>query len=637
VILIGLDGWNLHVNSLLDRENYTITSNPHSFLVLTCGETVNFDFFDVLSIKLSLAQKLTGDLRSAAGKRQGHQKTPSFIESLIYDCLSEENRNPKKHLPKGGFTDVGKHTGGNERDTVVSLIQAGLQYEFNDGDLFEKTLLTLHIGILENLMDSKSHVEIFTLREICHHICEKIGLGILRLDQSASYFKGFLTRFERGVAKLKSAVNTTQTEKQKQYSLSEKDEFSLPRSNLPSRTEYLELLYKHDALNSSIYTSHYSKVLARYFEFERPIEHFGIQEFRNWLRKTVKRLKTRNLAPAVIYSVEDFVYQKINLVKKDAVVDLTDDDFSALQDIAKDYCQTIDNWRERDSNLSALKSNFLSSKIIITWFLTCLLHKHLCQEYPLLNDFNFPLDAEILRYVTVFNRKLCKIYNTVVDYIRSQKKNKQMAFSGLDLNGNFNFAFEFARKSKEMVQIYKMELAAAAERTKNRWYNILEKQRLYKSLKAEHDDLVKKMDSLNGGTSRERSLIEGKINNIGQILQNTRQAPAPITNPLPNEEYWAMVVIFFLFIPSKFRIFQHVVYFGQSTLLPTDPWNQSLPEALSSIIQYSGDYVCWSTYYRSNGGLFDVFGDDILIGLLLRTPTKLGSVNVDHIKSVFIE
>ena len=101
---------------------------------LPAGEVPQADLsrlLDVLQQRLEEAQKKRGDQRSAAGGKQGHQKTPSFILALVQDAVEATkagadvkegseaalHESEGRRQPRGGFTDVGKHTGGAARDT----------------------------------------------------------------------------------------------------------------------------------------------------------------------------------------------------------------------------------------------------------------------------------------------------------------------------------------------------------------------------------------------------------------------------------------------------------------------------------------------------------------------------------------
>lgn len=62
-------------------------------------------------------------MRSAAGGEQGHQRTPAMIEAVLKDAKAAVNGEEQTHIPGGGFTDVGLHTGGERRDIAWPLVR----------------------------------------------------------------------------------------------------------------------------------------------------------------------------------------------------------------------------------------------------------------------------------------------------------------------------------------------------------------------------------------------------------------------------------------------------------------------------------------------------------------------------------
>ena len=71
--------------------------------------------------------KRHGDKRSAAGGKQGHQRTPAFIHAILKQSL-DNNTSSDEMQPLGGLTDVGLHTGGEKRDTCYSLVRSVFQW-----------------------------------------------------------------------------------------------------------------------------------------------------------------------------------------------------------------------------------------------------------------------------------------------------------------------------------------------------------------------------------------------------------------------------------------------------------------------------------------------------------------------------
>lgn len=80
--------------------------------------------FTHLRQALMKASQRHGSSRSAADGKQGHQRTPAMIGALLEDAKAALH-SPilPEHLPAGGFTDVGPHTGGSPRDTAWPLVR----------------------------------------------------------------------------------------------------------------------------------------------------------------------------------------------------------------------------------------------------------------------------------------------------------------------------------------------------------------------------------------------------------------------------------------------------------------------------------------------------------------------------------
>jgi len=101
------------------------------------------DFQAEITTRLSEASELKGGNRSAVNGAESHQKTPSFLRSLLQNAIQTvvnrqaipdkgedlPDRDAEKQLdkaPQGGFTDVGLHTGCKPRHTTWPLVCAVL-------------------------------------------------------------------------------------------------------------------------------------------------------------------------------------------------------------------------------------------------------------------------------------------------------------------------------------------------------------------------------------------------------------------------------------------------------------------------------------------------------------------------------
>ena len=103
------------------------------------------------SSKLAAAQMKRGNERSAAGGKQGHQKTPAFIHAVYREAFGSENQ-----APRGGWTDVGMHTGGQEsRPTawpVVTSALCQLLTSSSSTKLFEKIIAYFGLYVCEEIL-----------------------------------------------------------------------------------------------------------------------------------------------------------------------------------------------------------------------------------------------------------------------------------------------------------------------------------------------------------------------------------------------------------------------------------------------------------------------------------------------------
>jgi hypothetical protein len=133
----------------MTQQEYTARSGGHKVLSIgSVPRAASANFFQVFNASLVKAQQRKGDKRSAANHKQGHQKTPAFIVALLTqtqqidwmkmaDSLESGQPQGNEELllipqtpevaPRGGFTDVGLHTGGKARNTPWPLVQAVIQ------------------------------------------------------------------------------------------------------------------------------------------------------------------------------------------------------------------------------------------------------------------------------------------------------------------------------------------------------------------------------------------------------------------------------------------------------------------------------------------------------------------------------
>lgn len=143
--LISLDLHKFQTNSKLSvgQYSYIDTAVATDCVVLhigTCTLDELPDRENAFRSLLSSVQSRTGDRRSARDGKQGHQRTAAFIHALYRQVFTSV-----EELPRGGFTDVGLHTGGEPCSTsgplvLFALRQILLDYEAHDESISSDSL-----------------------------------------------------------------------------------------------------------------------------------------------------------------------------------------------------------------------------------------------------------------------------------------------------------------------------------------------------------------------------------------------------------------------------------------------------------------------------------------------------------------
>jgi hypothetical protein len=123
--ILGPDEWAFAISS----SRVFTTQPPGCFVNLCAGEVRHSElssFLQDVHERLKEATQIKGNARSAGNGKQGHQKTPSFILALVQDALAKTEEPVRQ--PRGGFTDVGLHTGGQSRETAWPLASSVSQF-----------------------------------------------------------------------------------------------------------------------------------------------------------------------------------------------------------------------------------------------------------------------------------------------------------------------------------------------------------------------------------------------------------------------------------------------------------------------------------------------------------------------------
>jgi len=123
--VVGLDEWRFGVHGISGpQRQHVACADAHRLVQIGTRPRDQADEVTTRFNKLlKKAQQRTDEQRHAmAGSHRGHQRTPAFLVSLVEDALTGNTGNETD--PRGAFTDVGQHTGGQPRCTIQPLVSA---------------------------------------------------------------------------------------------------------------------------------------------------------------------------------------------------------------------------------------------------------------------------------------------------------------------------------------------------------------------------------------------------------------------------------------------------------------------------------------------------------------------------------
>jgi hypothetical protein len=216
--------------------------------------------------------------------------------------------------------------------------------------------------------------------------------------------------------------------------------------------------------------------------------------------------------------------------------------------------------------------------------------------YPLATEYGASLDYKDLRHLVLSDRQAVDATMAVATYLSQQEKPGQDLFSLRDHGkATFLFAKEFAIEDQQMMELWQEEKSDADARVEKHWDEVKEKQKLAAALReklteleAEYSELSARVDALYNDDSINQEYLSAKerasnkqeeVSKTQKKLKAVEQAPAPVIQPLPQEQATALQWIFFLYMPPVLRCFSRSNFLAQQLLLPLPDYPAEVAES----------------------------------------------------------
>ena len=603
--MIGLDEHELEVHS--GSNGYEFSSVAKSYRCLHVGEltTDNKTSFDEkFANMLQTAQSRKGDKRSAAGGKQGHQRTPAFIHAILVQALENISGGLNGEvLPTGGFTDVGLHTGGNPRDTAFALTRSVslwvLDRDRSSSRVFQDALiLHFHLYVLRSGFEVLKQIDTVATGS-------KAG-EVPRIDVRLEYLWMILETTVPIAAKLsddghdlsdyEDKINTykggivehcarwhQESEAKNQLDLRDED-YRTPKVHIP---DFLPAQCRDQVTKGEV-----DKLIKENLGLIKLLPNkYSIQEAKEWAEMLKKDGFKSNVKLFAFMREIESVFWSVSAIYFD----------STAMDLKELGClvQLLDLYREalhsipttKSDNMKSFRNRMKSVELLLVWVGYCAaFNTARSMHIGIVEGLGVALRFSDLRHLVLQFSEHIKVMERVALFLKHNSvKNKEIFASRDSQNWNsptFDLAFKFG--DTHLRGILQKENWDAAERVRKHWAEVQRKQALARSLRNEivalKYQLEKAERSVNTNVAlyasndyrihHARNLRNGITNNLNlkeNALTNAEKSPAPVVQPLPSCDIKGLKILFFLYMPEEFQHLSRLSFLAQQLLVPK-PW-----------------------------------------------------------------
>ncbi|KAF0710192.1 Aste57867_5643 [Aphanomyces stellatus] len=577
LLLVFPDRWETCVQNLCDSPSYVATPTDTTVLELGRVETKSTSaFLASVDSLLMQAQERTGDERTAATGRQGHQKTPSFIHCLVRQALSSTPQ--VDLLPYGGTTDVGKHTGSNRRATSWPLVCSVLSMLLPSATLFAKFRIDLFLWLGDFMGDFLTKLTPCAI-DNTFALMDAATSSILELHELGFDVTEWTKRVEDIRANLDDAYRDFVKNKTEQYKVVQEIKGpSVPAITFPSpQTLSTEPEDKDVVLKRALDNA--GSMPPFNVDITTP-DAFG--QTLAWIRSHA-RLQNGADADArllVLHQIEQVMWHHAtNLSPLKCGLKFSETQVSAVKNLASEYSTVVGKWLTSEEGKHTMSVIWRSKEMVITWIAFCLIHQDCETQYPLVKNYRTPLPWKELRHVVLPEKKASDAVSLVAAYIRGRSPKNLSLFSIQEHEGTYDFAKHFAAHDKGMLERWEHEKTLLRSQEKRYMDQVRAKQAKVEKLRAQLLNLERKFDEADKVRMEYQDQMDSSRWHEPHIfyplrdnLQNARwkandaeravekkksdiQAmlvpPQFVVSPLPKDSVNALICLFFFLFPPK--------------------------------------------------------------------------------------
>ncbi|KAJ3321859.1 hypothetical protein HDU76_014018 [Blyttiomyces sp. JEL0837] len=587
--------------------------------VMECGQVRSSQLDSVLKMIDSLisdAAKITGDKRSAAGDRQGHQKTPSFVRAIVEQAIGG---NKVKVLPRGGTSDVGLHIGGSARETCLPCIVAAMRFLIPSNEqLIIKFFAHLHLFVMDHALalyrgkldiflhqqnrsavisdDATKSEEVFSntvLDNLFQILSEGCNLLSILADDGFEV-QDIETKFRQGWQSIKNMVDQVSIHSVDQSKLILDEE--LPHLIFATEPKLFSTVYAHLDIN---------EVRKRAFQNCDWFASMSDISARTTFADALKWMKHTNFVSNSsssrfflrTHQIEHLMFEKVSLLEKPSL-ELPLGELEALKAVVQNYQACVNEWlASSQSGISSAGGLMYvavrSLETLVLWIAFCLTHKSNLKTISLMTGYSIPLDPTKLRYLALDSKVAMNACLDVCRYLADVNQgSKEILFDPDCSRDTLTFAGSYAQGNSDMCGRWRDEQRFSGERKKEYEKKVEEKRSLVRSLESELQ-IIRDL-SWNACQSKRQ-----EITDIKRQIDDAKVCPHFVIEPLPDNKADALSILFFFLMPREIEIMTDLLHASQNTLVPRAPWTHGVDLDKSYMNSSHPRKTTWITHYNN--------------------------------------
>jgi hypothetical protein len=572
-------------------------------------------FEERLGALLGEAKKRKEDKRSAASGKQGHQKTPAFLQALsiqALQCIDCIQCDCEDIPPNGGLTDVGRHTGGMPRDTHYALVKSVCQWIL-DRDFssqsplpasFDALMLHFHCFVLENTMTLIKEIDAGGVSATMDKRVEYLWIileGMAPLAAKLSDDGHDLNKIYEKMIRFKITINLSREKWHQNHEVKNKVEltngpYCTPKALIPDFTP-AQFSDEHTAEKvGKLIEENLGMVSLLPDRCVRKAAEWAIKVKEDYFRSTDKLFTFLRQIEKVFWSISDNYLHEAAMELEELghmviLLDLYREALTVAIDI-KSVKHLVNPKRRIELILvKHLVNRMRSIELILVWVGYCatfnaVKHKH-CD---IMNGFGVALRFSDLRHLVLQDRQHIEVMKRVALFLdRHSVTNMEVFSTRKDQDWNsptFLLGEKFSRI--HLNAVLQREKSDAAERVAKHWTEVKRKQALARRLREELGVLVNELEEANAhcvnlesrygynnyrnrDARDSRTDLSSRINSKENEIEQAEKAPSAVVQPLPRHEDKAFKVLFFLYMNEEFQRLSRLSFLAQQLLVPK-PW-----------------------------------------------------------------